>query len=214
MDMVALARVVKSRFGDANGVLITDTDIVDWTNEAVREVIRKTNLSNVRDVALVSVIGTPTSLAMAATDTAVLSVYNQTNDIFLAPTSLEDIMNKGSFDENGDAVLYYISELSTGRVLYLYPQLPTAVKNYSVRLSCFPADVTIAGALPLQTAYHNDLVNFCLARAHEKNQNYQAYREIMDEFNSHLGDRNSEAQRPEQQSYPIIRDDIFDSEGF
>lgn len=56
--------------------------------------------------------------------------------------------------------------------------------------------------------HHDDIVNFCIARAHQKNRNYRAADDLMEEFNQGVTTRRDENNSPEGPSYKLA--DPFD----
>jgi hypothetical protein len=60
--------------------------------------------------------------------------------------------------------------------------------------------------LSIPEALRPDLVRYCLAQAHDLNENYQAKNDAMQEFQNRLGMSRDEQNEPSD-SYPVVRDD-------
>jgi len=60
--------------------------------------------------------------------------------------------------------------------------------------------------------YHEDVVKFCLARAHNKNQNWRAAETEMEQYDRHVSTRRNEAQSTDQPQYKISDPDDFQNE--
>jgi len=60
--------------------------------------------------------------------------------------------------------------------------------------------------------YHEDIVKFCLARAHNKNQNWRAAEAEMEQYDRHVSTRRNEAQATDQPQYKISDPDDFSNE--
>lgn len=59
--------------------------------------------------------------------------------------------------------------------------------------------------------YHEDIVKFCLARAHTKNQNFRAAESEMEQYDRRVSTRRNEAQAPETALYKVPDpDDYYD----
>lgn len=59
--------------------------------------------------------------------------------------------------------------------------------------------------------YHEDIVKYCLARAHSKNQNFRAAEAEMEQYDRRVSTRRNEAQAPETALYKIADpDDYYD----
>jgi hypothetical protein len=72
-----------------------------------------------------------------------------------------------------------------------------------------PVAVTsTAEQLTVPAVYHEDIVRFCLARAHERNENYRGMEIAMTEFSSRISDRIDEAD-VQDEVYSVIRDDPY-----
>lgn len=206
MDVTTLVRKVKRLFGEDSTIFIDDQDIYDWINEGRRDISRKAK------VGVVSV-STP-----ASTWASTPLVWNDSTHFppirrvayGSVPIPYVDI---ASFDDrnidlsaSGVPQFYYIS----GTNLHLWP-VPNASDSTSVFVETIPAyedvdDTSDSLGIPVQ--YHDDLVLFCLARAHHRNQDHNASERAMAEYNANIFQRREDMHAPD--SYPVIRDDPND----
>jgi hypothetical protein len=73
----------------------------------------------------------------------------------------------------------------------------TYVKTPDTMVDAASAEFTVP------EVYHEDVVKFCLARAHNKNQNFKAAESEMEQYDRRVSTRRNEAQAPETALYKI-----------
>lgn len=207
---------VKRRFADEAGIIIIDQDIFDWINEASREIARVTESNTSTLTADGTTYNGSGGLNIPQ---AMLFKYATYNNLPLEFTTIEDLQN--TFGDlttavDGTPLYYYLDHwgqdstdpgVTVQTVVKLYPAPPSDSTSIVVNYLKSPTKITTsAGVLDVPLAFHGGIMNFCLARANERVQNWQAFGEYMEAFNQSLAQNRYEALSQED-SYPVIRDD-------
>lgn len=204
MQFTTLERKVRRLFGDENNIVIDRQDIVDWTNAAMVDIARttqclpfdKTQAANTFPVTLADFI----------------SMYRVTYGTAATPksfTTLEQIDAEfvGSAAV-GQPKRYYIR----GNKVYLHPTPETGdTTTVTLTYNRMPTELTLVATDPIDVpiSYHEDLVRYCLARAYEKNENYQAQETSEAAYATGLNQRIWEKNQADE-SFPFVRPDPMD----
>lgn len=200
MDVPTLIRKVQRLFGDDAQILISNTDLIDWINDAQLQIVRETNCLTATHNAAASTfpIATPASFMRAFR-----ILYG---NLTLQPTTLEDLDSKNHDLSyfTGSPAFYYIF----ANQIFLFPDpLSSDTTTVTIQYSKYPDTVSLTtDPLTVPVIYHEDIVRFCLARAHERNENYRAYEINMNEFLTRIGQRIHEHD-VQDDTYTVIRDD-------
>ena len=108
----------------------------------------------------------------------------------------------------GIPLRYYVR----GNKVYLHPT-PATSDSTTVTLTYnrMPTELTLAATDPIDVpiSYHEDLVRFCLARAYEKNENYQAQETSEASYQAGVNQRIWEKNQADE-SFPYVRPDMMD----
>lgn len=200
-----ITRKVQRLFGDtSNEIVINQQDIYDWLNEGQLRIVRDThNLT-----ASLSVAASTYPRALPADWVITKRVTYGVTVLRLIDIEDLDAVNVNPATPVDTPSFYYIF---AGQIR-LYPNLgatdtTTVIHDY-VKL---PTILTAPGNTPdVPVSYHEDLVRYCLMRAHERNENHNAMQESSAIFESSLGLRSEEASRQDDTFY-VIRDDPNDT---
>ena len=206
MDFVTLERKVRRLFGDENNIVIERQDIIDWTNAAQVDIARTTQClpKDVTQAANTFPVTLPDMISMYRV------VYGspQTPKTF---TTLEQIdaetLSYGA-QPVGVPNQYYLR----ANKVYLYP-FPATNDTTSVVITYnrMPMELTVANTDPLDVpvANHEDIVRFVLAKAYEKNENYEAVSMSIEAYQAGLSQRLWEKNQSDE-SFPFVRPDMAD----
>lgn len=172
-------RRVKRLFGDESGTQLKDADIVDWINDAQREIYSKNNLG-MKVGTLPTIVGTreyslPVDLMrlfnVKYDGDTLSSLTQQDVDQFLPN-------DDGDSTARGRVVAYY----TYADKIELYPA-PDSVKNLTIRYNRYPTDVVADGdSTDVDKKYENRIVDYCMAQANQLDGNMQAYVMLMQRF--------------------------------
>jgi uncharacterized protein DUF6682 len=208
---------VKRRFADESGIIIIDQDIFDWMNEASNEIVRVTESNKTS----ITITGTQYGVASnrLLTPNALLLKYVTYNNIPVGFTTIEDL--KAQYGDISSQInttphSYYLDtwgqddddpNATVDTAVKLFPSPPSDATVIAVSYLKRPTKI-VASANPIDipVAFHGALMNFCLARANERVQNWQAFGEYMDAFTQAISQNRYESLQQDD-SYPVIRDD-------
>lgn len=123
--------------------------------------------------------------------------------VYVSPSSATSLPDDGSL----------VLDFNTERDL-IPVKLDTVVSITSgtgqvVTLPASPKMLTTKRQLELPIMYHEDIFKYCMARAYEKNENYQAQEKADEAFNAGVAQRRFEEQHGDE-SFPFIRPDPMD----
>jgi hypothetical protein len=204
MDVATLIRKVQRLFGDDQEIFITEQDIIDWANEGRRDIAKRT-----KQGFLSSTFTASTGSYTWNTATSYPPIRRVLYGVKPLPhVAVEDFDAKYiDLTTVGVPQFYYLQ----GPTLYLWP-VPsgTDATVVTVESVSVPADLTLASTdLVIPAQFHDDLVIFCLSRAHHRNQDHNAADRTMSEYERNLFQRLSNAQDAVD-SFSVIRDDPWD----
>ena len=202
-----IATRVKRQFGDEAGAQITDADIMRWINDAQREIAANNDLLQ----------ATATSNIVAGTDqynlpTDVLTLrsvrYNGRRLALMTADEAANYVNQDTAKSSGEPTAYSL----WGLKIDLYPTPAAAlVGGLSVAYTKIPTQVTALGDTPeLPQQYHGRIVEYCLAQAHELDDNMESYQAKMNQFQDGM-DRMKGMDAPDQIVYGGISTSIADA---
>lgn len=201
-----LERKVRRLFGDEFDIIIEKQDIIDWTNAAQVDIARKTYCLPT------DVIQPASAFPYIVADMYLM--YRVTYGNPAQPksfTTLEDIDAKTipyGLAPVGTPDSYYLR----GKKVYLYPTpSPTDTTNVTITYDRAPVDLVLNGNLLLDipSIYHEDVVRYVLARAHEKNENYEGQNMSDTYYNDGLAQRIHESTHGDE-GFPFVRNDVMD----
>lgn len=203
---------VKRQFGDTSGAQIGDTDIVDWINEAQREIYVKNNLGMTKGV-VPTIIGT--GEYPFPTNPPLMRLFSLKFDgSVLQEISIQDIDNifpdYDTVQERGIPTAYwtYADKFS------LYP-IPSVVKNLTILYNRFPTDIAADDsiALDLDLKYHNRVLDYCYGQAAQIDGDMQSYVMYMQKFRQETKSTQSdETEMAQNKYYPSITVSVRDSD--
>jgi len=198
---------VQTGFGDSNQVMIYDNHVIDWINEGMLEIVRETQcLSKREDAGQASAYNN--SAGVGVSDMLLLKrvYYLDEPLLLLEPEALDRL---GYKTNTGTPIGYY----TEGSRIFMFPT-PLATDTTKITLFYVPMPVLVTATsetpgIPLY--YHGDLAEWCLAKAHERNENFRAAELIMQRFNKNLSQRKFESLSRDD-TYRTVQPDVMDQE--
>lgn len=199
---------VKRQFGDTAGAQILDADIVDWVNEAQREIYVQNNLG-MKKGTLPTIVGTneyafPNDLMRLFSvkyDGSTLEELSQ-QDIDQVFPNYDNVLTRGTPSHYWT----YADKIT------LYP-VPDTIKNLTIFYNRFPVDIAAddSVALDLDLKYHNRVLDYCYAQAAQLDGDAQSYALYMQRFQggvkSTLADEGEMAQNRAYSSITVSQRD-------
>lgn len=195
MDVPTALLRIKRQFGDEYDVIINNDDIYGWIYEAELDIIRNTGSHDFSQTV------SSTLFPSAVPDSVTISVVSINGKALTFTSKSEIILAYSNLDAIGEPGFWYLED----KKIYLYPFDPTVSQNVDMTYSKIPvlmAGLPASNTFVIPENYRTDLVNFCIAKAHNKNRNYQAERTFMDLYDRSLGLRRDEEQ---SQDGPIYK---------
>lgn len=171
MNVEQIIRRVKRQFGDEANVQINNTDIVDWINDAQREIAIHDDLFQT----------TSTTAVVNGQDQ-----YHLPPDIMmlrsvrvagrkLTPVSIEQAAELiPNLNSSPSGVPTHFTVFAAKIDLYPTPNFsdPNDIQLYYTRNPVVAVDPKDVPEIPLQ--YHNRIVEYCLQKAYELDENWEA----------------------------------------
>lgn len=199
-----VARVVKRQFGDEAGVQITNSDILDWINEAQRRIANKNKVIKAR--AVTNVIKGQSEYELPSMDINQITGISINGKFLRAiefPSAVETVIaadpGKGT---SGEPECWY----EYGGKITLWPvpdeDLPDSLRVYYVKN---PSEVhSLTDTLSLPDKYFDKVVDLVLASAYELDENFAAasYKEA--QVRDDLDEINTEEYTSSHMTYPTI----------
>lgn len=196
---------VQNGFGDSNQIIIRDPHVIDWINEGMVEIVRETQCLSKRESSIVASAFNNVA-GVGINDMMLLKRVYYGNDALLLLDS-EALDRMGFVPQTGIPKGYYME----GSKILLFPT-PTATDATQMTIFYVPApvNVTTAADIPgIPFFFHGDLAEWCLAKAHERNENFRAAELIMNRFRANLSTRKFES-LSQDDSYRTVQADVMD----
>lgn len=226
----SIATRIKRQFGDESGVQITDADIIDWINDAQREVLTQNPgvlaTSVTIDVTAVGQSGFTVfdNVITSNKSHSVRSVYYREDPTsqyvlmkYFTPQEWEERFGYHPTEEYGTPIVYtvrFAPDTGSNRpVVSVYPWPDhTQDDAFLVFYNRFPTDVvSLSNTIDLPAAYNQYIIEFCLMKAYEMDENWEAVDRKQNYIQStlnHLADM----KYANTQTYPVIMSHLMDED--
>lgn len=195
---------VKRAFGDEAGVQIDDNDIIRWVNDAQKEISSAQSI--LETSATTSIVAGTESYALPSDVQNLISIW--CGGIKLEAMSMreaeERILKIGdnAVQPNGVPEIVWI----WAETMHLWPIPSTSATGaLKVFYSRFPIEVTSINDTPeLDTKYHNIIVDYCLQKAYELDEDWQASQTKATQVSQNLSGLANDEKWTVQGTYPMI----------
>ena len=187
---------VKRQFGDEYGVIIMDEDLCGWMHDAELDIIRTSgsNDSTITVAASAFPSSVPDSVNIRRVSIAGIAVI---------PTSKEELdLIAVSEEAKGGANYWY----KYNKQIYLWPTDAADARQVKITYSKTPSELTgLPGGnvFSVPEVYHEDIIKYCIAKAHNKNNNSAAEKVQMDLYDRNVGLRRDESHSTDTPLYKI-----------
>jgi len=208
MTPTQIAARVRNRFGDTRGSIIKDDLIIDGINEACVEIVRETLCLVDSNTGAASGFRSGTGFPVGDPFIVIREVIYDTRP--LALIDKETISRMGYWVlPDGVPEAYYLE----GTRIYLFPNpASTDTTTCTVTFVPMPAVITaLIDTIPIPENLHGDVAEFCLALAHERNENWRGAENSRKIFNQNISRRKYEMQSQDD-TYRVIAPDIMDQD--
>jgi len=204
MDVTTALLRVQRQFGDEYAVIFNDDDFYGWVYEAEVDIIRTTGSNSVT-----------ITVAQSAFPSDVPDSVNiqrvSINGTALTHISKEELDLIGLSDTIAGGPQYWYR---FNRRVNLWPQDVSSSQQIQITYNKVPTlmtGLTSANTFTVPAVYHDDLVKYCIARAHNKNHDMQAEKATMDLYDRNISMRRDEAQSIDGPIYKINDPMDYDS---
>ena len=217
MNVQELANRVRRTFGDDAGVQITDDDLLAWINDAQVQ-ITTDNEELLETVATSDIVSAQADYSVPTNMNVLRSLmynnfrirglsfaqFNEYIDGFKAPVS------QGGYG-NGTPEVY----MEYGGTITLFP---TPNQSITAGLRIYyskhpPTITTFADELGVPLRYHNAVMEYCLQRAYEMDENPEMATYKGGQFSEHLMKIKNQEKKSSSEYYPTIttlpEDDLY-----
>lgn len=207
MNVQDIVTRVRSQFGDATGIQVSNQDIFNWINDGMRDICYAANLIQTRASA---------DVKLGQMDynwpDDVLTIFNiKHNGIVLTSLTIEE---RDMFLENADAATiqttlgvpshYWI----WADTITLYPtpseDLESGLVAYYTRTASPILSVNDSLDSKFPLSFHNALLDRVLQWAYEKDENWQAAQVKEGQFSTNVSKLAEDASYNEHEEYPHI----------
>lgn len=200
---------VRRQFGDEDSAQIADATFIDYINDAMRDIVLANNLLQVKatvpTVAGTSAYNLPADLLRLHHVSWNGQPLREEN-IQVVQDNVDQMDNTANFPV-GSPETYWIY---AGQ-LNLYPS-PGSVANITIYYNRNPTAVVAVGDTPeLPARYDNRIIEYCLGKAGELDENPTLYTTKMQEFERGLTKSKDDEELGSQSSYPFISPSIEDT---
>lgn len=195
---------VKDIFGDTAQAQITDAMILNWINDGQLDICRKSECLEGTAPAVNIVAGTD---QYAYPADFIKEQRLLVNGIKLTRLTLQSIdvlfPDRASTPVTGNSLYYY----HYSRKFNLYPIPGSAITNGLVVWYIRSAVIlTASGQTPeIPTAFHEDIVRFCLWKAFEQDQDWAGAGQFKSDYDLRLLKTIYDVQNEQSEEYPSVR---------
>lgn len=196
MNVVTAVLRIKRQFGDEYNIIITNDDIYGWIYEAEMDIIRATGCND-------NVVNTTVGAFPVNVPDSVSIKRVSIDGKALIPTSKEELDLLGLSDTVPDTPGYWYREKTQ---VHLWPQTVPSTQAIRIEYNKTPTLMTgdpTANTFTVPEVWHPDLLRFCIARAHNKNQRTDLERVEMDTYDRNVGKRHDEANNIDAPIYKL-----------
>lgn len=184
MDVATALTRIKRQFGDEYDVIIMDDDIYGWIYEAEMDIIRTVgaNEQTMEQGTTVFPLNVPENINITrlSIDGRVLK-YTSINEMASQNLNINATGARTAWYKKNSTLYLYPADSLLQTVTIEYTKIPTIMQG--------PPETNL---FTVPEKYRTDVIQYCLAKAHNKNRNYQAERVHMENYQSSLGLRKEE----------------------
>lgn len=201
---------VLREFGDEASVEINEDDVIRWVNDGLKYIIVSNDLlqttGTINSVANQSEYPFPADmLSMHA------MFYNNLRVKFMKFSEFNEYIKTTDPNQNSAGTPWMYTRWSTNFTLYPKPDTAIAagIKLYYLKR---PAELTVPeDPVPLPVEYHPELVKYCLQRAYQTDEDWDAAQIMRDQFVDGIDRLKEQETFQDRESYPsitVLTDDL------
>lgn len=198
-----LLQDIKRSFGDEAGVQLDNTDVQRWANSAQMEIVNSNKAIKAKST-LPTVIGTSTYTFPSIKIQQIESLHYDNvrlENLAFAEAERYIISQDPNQEESGTPVIWY----EWDGELTVWPK-PDAVKNLTLYYTAYPEALTggTSELLSVPDKFYNAVVDFCLMKAYEMDEDMQASQMAEQRFRAALENQMEDERQAQHMTYPVI----------
>lgn len=198
-----VAANVRRSFGDESGVQLEDGDLGRWINQGQYEIARQNKVLKAKGVTPAIPGQSNYTLALGKPILQIESV--RLGDVRLVPTDFTTVdanLEEYPADAKGSPSIWY----RWGDEIVLWP-MPKISETLSIYFTAAPTQLPAYDAahmLELPDEYFLPLVDFCMSKAHEMDDNLQSQEASVKLYSERMASMNDEARGGQSLTFPTI----------
>lgn len=209
----AIVTRVQRQFGDESGVQVTSDDILRWINDAQREAFSQHE--NLRQASTLMNLTAGTDTYNLTTSMVTIQAVRVLMDSsstsyydlkYMSESMFAELINgSGGSDYPADIPAFYTRGDASG-TFRIWPRPQTSITNgLKVIYSRYSTDLsTLNDALDLPEYYHQYVLEYCLMKAYEMDEDWEAADKKAAYVQSTLDFNNNREAWFGRQTYPVI----------
>lgn len=207
-----IALRVKRQFGDESGVQVTDTDVMMWLNDAIREAVIQNNSINIKRKTVAALAGQvlcklpdPENLVGVRS----IQYRGDSNSPYISleylpPTAFDQLFPDWNSGTSTGSPCFYTSASTSQFKVFPAPAVNDGL-GFSVEYNSFFCEVEdLTVAMDISARYYQYLVEYCLMKAYEMDENWEAADRKASFIQSTLNVLSSDDGNQHQATYPVI----------
>lgn len=200
-----LVQEIKRVFGDESGVQLDNTDIQRWANAAQTEIVNNNKAIKAKST-IPSVVGTVNYLFPDIKIQQIESLHYDNVRLENLPFAEAErylISYDPEGNQSGTPSFWY----EWDGTLTLWPK-PDAVKNITLYYTAYPTELTgdTSQYLDVPDKFYNAVVDFCLMKAYEMDEDMQSSQMAEQRFRAALENQMEDERQAQHMTYPVIID--------
>lgn len=217
MNLSDIKLRVKRQFGDESGVQITDDDIMRWANDGQRDIVLR-NESVLQTTSTTNSVEGQQAYGFPANLLVLRSIHYKRVDGDQGFYKLQG-MSYTEFDEHidgWDGTTYnpgypMVYTTYADQILLFPVPVSSETDNIKIIYSRQPTELTSdVDEIDLPVAYHNTVVDYCLTKAYQLDEDWNAAGYLAQEYTSSVNLNKERENWGNQEVYPRITVDIED----
>lgn len=205
-----LVQDIRRTFGDESGVQLDSADVQRWANSAQTEIVNSNKAIKAKST-IPSIVGTATYTFPAVKIQQIEALHYDNAFVENVPFAQAEqviISNDPQNIQTGAPVFWY----EWDGELTFWPT-PDAVKNITLYFTAYPADLTgdTDQFFDLPDKFYNAIVDYCLMKAYEMDEDMQASQMAEQRFRAALESQMEDERQSQHMTYPVIMDVVTDS---
>lgn len=193
---------VQRQFGDESSVQIDESDIIRWINDAQNDIAVQNEL--MQATGTLASIADQNEYQFPLDMLAMRSLYyNGLRLKYLPRQEWDEYINKADPTEIQSGTPEFYSRWGGWFIVYPKPNAAVA-SSFKLLYHKRPNNVITGGVLSLPLEYHTRIVEYCLQKAYETDEDWDAAAAKATQFDAGLSILKENAQNPDKQYYPTV----------